>query len=265
VPAERSLREGRLQDALTELQDQVRKDPANPRHRVFLFQLLCVLGDWSRARDQLKVLPDLDAGSLALVHVYGAAITCELLRLEVFAGTRTPLLLGEPPSWVALLLQALSAGARGAHAEATRFRADALEQARPVPGTIDGQEFEWIADADPRLGPVCEAVIDGSYYWVPFERIRSLVLEAPSDLRDFVWLPANLVLENGGDTAALLPSRYPGSETDPDGLIRLARKTEWDEVGPETFYGRGQRMLATDSGEHALLNLRRIELRPAEV
>lgn len=264
MPAEQSLRDGRLQDALTELQDQVRKDPSNPRYRVFLFQLLCVLGDWSRARDQLKVLPDLDPASLALVHVYGAAITCELLRREVFAGARTPLLLGEPPPWVALLLQALSAGARGGHAEASRLRADALEQARPVPGTLDGQEFEWIADADPRLGPVCEAVIDGSYYWVPFERIRSLTLEAPSDLRDFVWIPANLVLENGGDTAALLPSRYPGSETDPDGLIRLARKTEWDEVGPETFHGRGQRMLATDSGEHALLTLRRIELRPAE-
>ena len=264
MPAEQSLRDGRLEDALTELQDQVRKDPSNPRYRVFLFQLLCVLGDWSRARDQLKVLPDLDPGSLALVHVYGAAITCELLRREVFAGARTPLLLGEPPSWVALLLQALSVGARGGHAEANKLRADALEQARPVPGTIDGQEFEWIADADARLGPVCEAVIDGSYYWVPFERIRSVGLEAPSDLRDFVWIPANLGLANGGDTAALLPSRYPGSETDPDGLIRLARKTEWDEVGPETFHGRGQRVLATDSSEYALLNLRHIELRTAE-
>jgi type VI secretion system protein ImpE len=262
--AEESLRDGRLQDALTELQDQVRKDPGNARYRVFLFQLLCVLGDWSRARDQLKILPDLDANSLALVHVYGPAITCELLRREVFAGARTPLLLGEPLPWMALLLQALAASAQGRHTEARRVRADALEQAQAVSGTVDGQEFEWIADADPRLGPVCEAVIDGSYYWVPFERIRSLGLEAPSDLRDFVWIPANLVFTNGGETAALLPSRYPGSEADPDGQIRLARKTEWDEVAPEIFHGRGQRMLTTDSSEYALLNVRRIELKAAE-
>ena len=110
MPAEDSLREGRLHDALTELQGQVRKDPSNSRHRVFLFQLLCVLGDWSRARDQLKVLAELDPGTLALVHVYGAAISCEQVRREVFAGTRTPLVLGEPLPWVALLVQALAAG-----------------------------------------------------------------------------------------------------------------------------------------------------------
>jgi type VI secretion system protein ImpE len=264
VPAEQSVRDGRLQDALTELQDQVRKDPSNPRHRVFLFQLLCVLGDWERARDQLKVLADLDAGSLALVHVYGAAISCELLRREVFAGVRTPLVLGEPLSWLASLLQALDAPGQGGGAEARRLRAEALEQARAVPGSIDGQEFEWIADGDPRLGPVCEALIDGRYYWVPFERIRSLALEAPADLRDVVWMPAQLVLANGGQTAALIPARYPGSETDPDNLIRLARKTEWDEVAAETFHGRGQRMLTTDSSEHALLDVRHIELRAAD-
>jgi type VI secretion system protein ImpE len=257
--AEQSLRDGRLQDALTELQDQVRKDPSNAGYRVFLFQLLCVLGDWGRARDQLKVLAELDAGSLAMVHVYGAAISCELLRGEVFAGARTPLVLGEPLPWVALLFQALAAGGRAAEVKA--LRADALEQAHPVPGTIDGHEFDWIADADPRLGPVVEAVIDGRYYWVPFERIRSIAIEAPSALRDVVWTPATLVLSNGGETAALLPARYPGSEADADGLIRLARRTEWDEVAPETFHGRGQRMLATDSEEYGLLNVRRIELR----
>ena len=257
--AEQSLRDGRLQDALTELQDQVREDPSNAGYRVFLFQLLCVLGDWGRARDQLKVLAELDPGSLALVHVYGAAVSCELLRQEVFAGTRTPLVLGEPLPWVAQLFQALAAGGRAA--EVAALRAAALEQAEPVPGTIDGHEFEWIADADPRMGPALEAVIDGRYYWVPFERIRSITIEAPSALRDVVWTPATFVLSNGGETAALLPARYPGSEADPDGLIRLARKTEWDEVAPETFHGRGQRMLATDAEEYGLLNVRRIELR----
>lgn len=259
MPAEESLREGRPQDALTELQNQVRKDPSNAGYRVFLFQLLCVLGDWDRARDQLKVLAELDAGSLALVHVYGAAVSCELLRREVFAGTRTPLVMGEPLPWVALLFQALAPGGQGAEVKA--LRAEALEQAEPMPGTIDGHEFEWIADADPRLGPVLEAVIDGRYYWVPFERVRAVTIEAPTALRDVVWMPASLTLANGGETAALLPARYPGSESDPDGLIRLARKTEWDEVAPETFHGRGQRMLATDAEEYGLLNVRRIELR----
>ncbi len=238
----------------------MRSEPANPKLRVFLFQLLSVLGEWERARDQLKALAELDPGSLPLVHLYGAAIACELLRREVFAGTRTPVMLGEPLPWVALLLQALVAEAQGKAVEAKALRADALEQAPAAPGTIDGDAFEWIADADSRLGPVCEALIDGRYYWVPFERLRSIAFEQPSDLRDVLWMPAHLGLTNGGETAALIPARYPGSESDPDGLIRLARKTEWDEVAAETFHGRGQRMLATNSSEYPLLNIRRIEL-----
>src|SRR5262245_2077901 len=260
--AEQSLREGRIQDALTELQDQVRREPTNARYRVFLFQLLCVLGDWERARNQLKVLSEFDAGSLGLVHVYGTAISCELLRRDVFAGTRTPLVLGEPLPWVALLVQALASDAQGATAEAQALRAEAMEQASAIPGTIDDQGFEWIADADSRLGPVCEVMIGGRYYWVPFERIRSLAVEAPTDLRDVVWIPAQLVLANGGEMAALLPARYPGSDADPDSQIRLARKTEWEEVHPGIFHGRGQRMVTTDSSEYPLLNIRRIELRP---
>jgi len=262
--AEQSLREGRVADALAELQDHVRKAPDNAEYRVFLFQLLCVIGDWERARTQLKVLSELSAGSLPLVHVYGTAITCELLRREVFSGARTPLILGEPLPWVAPLIQALSEAAQGRAAAAAELRGEALDKASAVPGEIDGQDFDWIADADSRLGPVCEAIVDGRYYWVPFERIRSIRLEAPSDLRDVVWMPAKLGLANGGEAAALIPARYPGSEADGDAMVRLARKTEWDEVAPDTFHGRGQRMFATAGGEYALLSVRHIELGGAE-
>jgi type VI secretion system protein ImpE len=262
--AEQSLREGRVEEALAELQKLVRTAPDNAEYRVFLFQLLCVLGDWERGRAQLKVLGDLSPGALALVHVYGTAITCELLRREVFAGARTPLILGEPLPWVALLIQALSVAAQGRAAEAAALRTEALEKASAASGTIDGEPFEWIADADSRLGPICEAIVDGRYYWVPFERIHRITLEAPADLRDVVWTPAKLRLANGGETAALIPVRYPGSELDTNGLIRLGRKTEWDEVAPDTFHGRGQRMFATGEGEYALLSVRRIELGGAE-
>jgi type VI secretion system protein ImpE len=77
-------------------------------------------------------------------------------------------------------------------------------------------------------------------------------------------MPARLGLVNGGEASALIPARYPGSEADPNGLIRLGRKTEWDEVAPETFHGRGQRMFATTTGEYALLSVRRIVLGGAE-
>ena len=57
-----------------------------------------------------------------------------------------------------------------------------------------------------------EAVINGRYYWVPFSRLTKIELEPPEDLRDMVWMPAHLQFENGGESVALIPTRYPGSE-----------------------------------------------------
>ena len=105
------------------------------------------------------------------------------------------------------------------------------------------------ADADSRLGPVLEAVINGRYYWVPFSRLTKIELEPPEDLRDMVWMPAHLQFENGGESVALIPTRYPGSETAEDGLIALARKTVWEEIAPDTHRGLGQRILTTDTDD----------------
>ncbi|MDQ4350559.1 type VI secretion system accessory protein TagJ, partial [Pseudomonas aeruginosa] len=115
--AEELLRAGRLDDALKALQEQVRSQPSNATLRIFLFQLLAVMGQWARAQNQLKVVGELDASALPMVQTYSTAIDCEALRREVFAGRLTPVILGQPAEWIAPLLQALSLDAEG-HGEA---------------------------------------------------------------------------------------------------------------------------------------------------
>jgi len=107
---------------------------------------------------------------------------------------------------------------------------------------------------------VLEAVINGRYYWVPFTRVRGLTLEAPEDLRDLVWMPAHLDLENGGEVLALIPVRYASSQASSDGAIVLSRKTTWEPIGDEAFRGLGQRLLATEAGEVALLDIRSLSI-----
>jgi type VI secretion system protein ImpE len=99
-----------------------------------------------------------------------------------------------------------------------------------------------------------EAVVNGRYYWIPFDRLRRLHIEKPVDLRDFVWAPAELVFANGGETVALIPARYPGTESAAPEL-QLARRTEWNELGPATFVGIGQRMFTTDQGELSVFDV----------
>jgi type VI secretion system protein ImpE len=250
----------RLADLLAEGQNSVRSDPANAKRRIMLFQLMVLSGQWDRALTQLYVIKEMDAEADAFVRTYREVIRCELFRKEAFGGTRTPLVLGEPQEWIARLTEAARLLGEGKVAEAAALRAAAFEAAPGVSGRLNDVPFEWIADADVRMGPVCEAMLNGKYYWIPFDRLARIEVEAPSDLRDLIWAPAKLTFQNGGEQVAFLPARYPGSELAEDDEIRLCRKTEWRDLGADTHIGMGQRMFATDVGETALLEARVVEL-----
>lgn len=265
--AEQALRDGDAAQAITLLQTQIRAQPADARLRVFLFQLLCVTGDWKRALNQLNVAGELDASTLAMVQAYRETIHCETLREQVFKGAKAPLLFGEPETWVALLIEALLREGRGEADAAAQLRDQAFEQAPASGGTLRGEgeptRFEWIADADMRLGPVLEAVINGRYYWVPFSRLAEITLESPTDLRDRVWMPSHLTFANGGEAVAFVPTRYALTNLG-DPQLALARKTEWSEPRSGVFVGSGQRMITTDAGDFALMDLRSISLGTSE-
>jgi type VI secretion system protein ImpE len=263
--ADEILREGNVKEALAELQNHVRKDPSNPQYRIFLFQLLTVLGEWDRAMNQLNVVADLDDGTLAMVQTYREALRCEALRTEIFNGSRSPLLFGQPQEWVALMTEALRLTAEGKIGESQEIRNRAFEEAPATSGTIDGTAFSWIADADTRLGPILEAIINGHYYWVPIHQIRTINIEEPADLRDLVWMPAYFTWSNGGESVGLIPTRYPETETSNDQSLLMSRKTEWIDKGSDLYVGQGQRMLTTDAAEYSLMDIREIVLETSDL
>lgn len=258
--AEQALKDGDAAQALKLLTEQVRAHPQDAKLRVFLFQLLCVLGQWSRALNQLNVALELDAAMLPMVQTYREAIACEALRMQVFAGQKVPLLFGEPEPWVALLIEALLREGRGEPDAARQLRAQALEQAPASAGSVDGQAFTWIADADSRLGPVIEAVINGRYYWLPWNRVSRVDIDPPEDLRDAVWMPAHFQFTNGGEVVGLIPTRYPDTDIAAGGLAALSRSTDWREAPSGLCVGLGQRLFATDVADFALMDVRSVLL-----
>lgn len=262
--AEQNLKSGDPAAALARLQEDVRARPSDAKLRVFLFQLLCVVGQWERALNQLKVASELEPLALPMAQMYGDAVRCEAIRAQVFDGHKSPMVLGEPDQWLALLIESRLRFGRGETSQSEELRRRAFEEAPASSGDIDARPFEWVADADSRLGPVMEAIINGRYYWVPFSRITKVSMEAPVDLRDLVWVPAHFDFDNGGESLALIPTRYPGSESSDDGAIALARKTAWEAIGEDAFRGLGQRLIATDTGETPILDIRTIAVRPQE-
>ena len=259
--AEQRLMDGDPARSLESLQRQVRERPDDAKLRVFLFQLLCVLGQWQRAMAQLDVCAQLDHGTLAMVNTYREALKAEAVREAVFAGKTTPVVFGQPAAWVAKLVQALAQDAGGDSALAQSLRASAFDEAPATAGTLNGEPFEWIADADSRLGPLLEVVLNGRYTWLPFDALSAVTLEAPADLRDLVWTPAHLSFANGGESVALVPTCYAGTQAQAEPALRMARSTEWRALGSEQYAGLGQRLLTSSSGvELGLLEAREIRL-----
>ena len=248
---------------LAELQARIRKEPQRVDLRIFLFQVYCLQAAWTKAGSQLQVIEGLDAQALPMVQTYREALRCELLRRSVFAGTRTPLVLGDPQDWLAWLLEANRLQSQGHLDQARELRAKAMDAAPATSGNINGEPFEWLADADSRLGPVLEAVLNGKYYWIPLQRLTRVEVDPPADLRDLVWTPVTLTFTSGGSNVALLPTRYPGAEDLSDDTLRMARSTEWTALAEGIWVGHGQRTLVTDQAEIALMDVRLIELHHA--
>ena len=253
-----ALKDGNLGQTLQLLQQTVRQQPADAARRVFLFQLLAVMGQWDRALTQLGVVAELDAGAMPMVHAYREAIRCERWREQVFAGTRAPLLFGTPEPWMAQLIEALRVDAAGDRAGAAQLRAAAMAAAPAIEGSIYGAAFAWLADADLRLGPTLELISNGNYYWLPMQHIARLQFDAPADLRDQVWMPAMLTLTNGGELVGFVPTRYPGSAASTDSAVLLARRTDWVDQEAGIQFGLGQRLFATDLDDYALMDTRTI-------
>lgn len=279
MSAGEALRTGDVDAALQELFDEVRAEPDKAKHRIFLFQLLCVAGQWDRALTQLNVAHELDPAAGMMANAYQEILHCEAYREKVFAGTHTPLVFGEPAPWIALMIEALQREAKGEREQAEQLRGEALEAAPATPGKVtcrasegltSAEEepsaehgFEWIADGDSRLGPILELIVNGRYYWAPWDRIAEVVIEPPADLRDVVWMPAHFRWANEGEAVGVIPTRYPGSQSHEDGAIRMARRTSWEEPSEQTYLGLGQRVLMTNDRELGLMDVRRIELQAA--
>jgi len=258
MTAETLIHAGDPVAALQALQDQVRSKPADAKLRIFLFQLLAVNGDWKRAQVQLEIAGQLDSEAEPMVQAYRDVINCELHREAVFEGKSKPLIFGEPEDWVASLVEAQQAFAKGDMDTFSALNAQAFENADTRSGRINDEGFEWLADADQRFGPVFEFIFNGQYYWVPMSRVAKLHTEKPTDLRDLIWLPAEVMWINGGKIMVMIPVRYPHIEG-VSGPGLLSRRTDWVSHDGDISEGTGQRIFASDQQDYSILQVRSIE------
>jgi len=231
MTASELFRQGKLDEAIEAVSAELRKAPTDTKRRIFLFELLCFAGEYDRAQKHLEVLaggsPDAATGAL----LYHAALHAERQRQDLFRNNEYP---------------------RGGGGDT------------PISGVLNGQPFESLSDADPRIGRRFEILAAGSLVWVPLEHLELVEMNEPKRLRDLLWAPAVVRTGPGfkGEELGevLVPVLSPLSWRHPDDNVRLGRMTVWeeDEEGREVPFG--QKMLLVDGEEIPYLEVRKLEI-----
>jgi type VI secretion system protein ImpE len=261
INADELLKQGNLDGARKALVEVVRSSPSDEHARMFLFQLLALMGEWSKAKNQLTALSQISPAAQMLSVAYGQAIAAEEQRAAIFAGTaEMPLLVDA--EWARPLAKSIHLHAQGddGQKQALALQSAAFDAAPDTPGTLDGISFDWIANADARFGPSIEVIIGGHYGLLTFDSIVSIKGAGPQDLRDLIWYPVEIAFKAGQSVAAMLPARYPGSELSQNADHVMARATDWLESG-DSDMGIGQHLLSLSGDNEAvgLLSLRALE------
>ncbi|MDO7844582.1 type VI secretion system accessory protein TagJ [Sphingomonas immobilis] len=253
--ADELLRAGDLDGARAALVETVRTEPANVQARMFLFQFLALAGEWDKARRQLATIAQMSGEAQMLAMAYGQAIDAEAERAQVFSGAVKARQHVES-EWANGVIDAIHHFANGRISEGDDARGAAFDAAPDTPGELDGEAFEWIADADGRFGPCFEAIIAGKYGIQPFDQVETIKSEGARDLRDILWFPVQIAFKSGQSVAAMLPARYPGTELSDRIDEKLTKATSWiDQDWGQSGVGQHLWSLSTEN-EHGLLSLR---------
>jgi type VI secretion system protein ImpE len=227
---------GKLDEAVQALGAELRDNPVDAKRRTFLFELLCFTGDYQRAEKQLDVLASEGRAAEMGALLYRAALHAERIRQAIFEKQDYPL---------------------------TGPEADV-----PISGTINGKPFQSFSDADPRLGERLEVFAAGDYLWIPLQHIASVELQAPTRLRDLLWIPA--IVRTGASFKGkelgevLLPVLSPLSWKHSDNQVRLGHATDWQDDGAGNVVPVGQKMFAADEDEVSILEIRKLEFAAAQ-
>ena len=256
---------GDVSTAITQVGREVADSPLDYRKRTFLFELLCFAGDLDRAAKQLDVLGEESPDRSLAAQSYRNLIVGEQRRRLLFSEGRVPGLPNHIPPYTNLHIEAVNRIREGHYDEARRLLEDA-ESSRPaIGGTLNGERFEDLKDADDVLGPFLEVMVADNYSWLPWETVRSVTIPPPRYVRDLVWAPAHIELNFGPLGDVFLPVLYADSYRHPDARVKLGRMTDWRENVNGLALASGQKLLSDGARDWPILEIRQLEFQhPSE-
>lgn len=262
--AKTQLDAGNLDGAIEKALNLVKTKPTDVGARTFLFELSCFAGNWERAQKQLDVIGNQDMKAMIGAQIYKQNLEAEKDRLLHYDEGLMPECLMSPPIYVQKLLAATSHVREGKIAEARKVL-DEVEAERPAfSGKLNGKEFKDFRDYNDLTSCVFEAIVKGSYTWVPFEQIKKIVFSEAKTLRERFWMQGEFEMLNGTQGEMFFPALYANSWKSDNDQIRLGKTTDWQDIGEDIFLGEGTRLFQYDGGYKPISDLKTIEFDPVE-
>jgi type VI secretion system protein ImpE len=250
---------GQLTEAVAAASAAVKRAPTDLGARILLAEMLVFSGNAERADVILDAAADVEPSAAVAVAEFRQLLRAEVARRQLFRDGRVPEFLGEPTAHQRHALAALVALRVGDAAGAAREAADA-EAARPhSAGAHENHAFDDFRDADDLLAGSFEVLTTTGKYWVPIERVGSVVFHSPKRPRDLLWRRASMSVNDGPDGDVYIPCTYAPPDGMQDSSLLLGRSTDWS--GPEGGPVRGLGLRTFLVGEEAMtiMDLRGLE------
>ncbi len=253
------FRAGKLAEAVDAANQAVRKAPTDIASRVLLAELLVFAGNLERADVILDAASQVEPEAAMVVAEFRQLLRADMARRQLRRDGRVPEFLGEPTEVQRRQLAALVALRAGDMAEAARLAAE-TEAARPrVSGTSAGTAFDDFRDADDLAAGSFEVLsTTGKFFWIPTERVESVVFHPPKRARDLMWRRATMSVRGGPDGDVYLPAIYGSEDAALADALKLGRETDWIEDGGPVR-GVGQRLFLVGEDAVGIMDLATLE------
>lgn len=254
------FRARKLGEAVAAANAEVRRKPGDLGARVLLAELLLFSGNLERADVILDAASQADPTSAVVVAEFRQLLRADIARRQCSRDGRVPEFLGEPTPTLRAALAAQVALRAGDVAEAMRQVAE-LETLRPrVSGTMQQASgsiaFDDFRDVDDLCAGYFEVLTTtGKYFWVPTERVASIVFHAPKRPRDLAWRRATISVNQGPDGEVYVPAIYDATQPDLADDYRIGCSTDWTDEAAGPVRGIGQRVFLAGDDAHPIMEI----------
>jgi protein involved in temperature-dependent protein secretion len=255
TPSE-ALAHGKLRAAIEEQTRIVSEDPSDAQ-RLYLFELLAVGGQRAEAAKQLLAIKnDSPEWAASLLDFR------DLLHADQFRSRRAPMPFPDVPvsEYQYARLRVFQSLLRSQTDRASKAASQAEKLAFTMSGHINGQEFvDGLRDFDDRYGATLEVVLGRRAYSLCWSHVKTVRFLKREWLWNIVYLPAEVVLQNGIEFDCHIPMTYP-CQRRTSGWLRLALDVEFDDA-EGVMVGQGARTYIIDGEEMMLSECRQIDIR----